>query len=148
MVGWSGILWTDGSQILEGTLPRRYPISHGKWEICILFRCPWAGDVSSEELLGWGSYLHGEHVEGGFLSWEGVGAATTPALQGVSQVWEASCRGSHSVLPASFAHRGTEVQWIPLWELMGGMHPEQESGSPVDIGQGLHKCACDVSVSF
>jgi hypothetical protein len=94
------------------------------------------------QLFAWGA------LGRGFLSWESMGAAASCALQEASHFLEAIYRRSHAVLPASFAHRGTEVQWIPLWELMGGMHPEQESGSPVDIGQGLHKCACDVSVSF
>jgi dienelactone hydrolase len=34
-------------------------------------------------------------------------------LQAASHCWNASYRGSHTVLPAKFAHRGREVQWRP-----------------------------------
>jgi hypothetical protein len=71
-------------------------LGDGKGEVYILCRCLGLEEGSSEGLLGWDSYLHGEHMEGGFLRWENVGAEVSCALQGASHFWKARCRESCS----------------------------------------------------
>jgi hypothetical protein len=122
-------------------------LGDGKGEVCILCRCLGLEEGSNEGLLGWDSYLHGEHMEGGFLSWESVGAEVSCALQGTSHFWKASCGESRAVLPDSFAHRGREVHWRPSWALLEGVVLSRDSDQVWGWGGVLCKCAWDVPVS-